>query len=187
MLFIIRSKKETFFVGTCHIFNGASVFYPVAGPDAAAGSCRYGVSGHSGDRDFCSDRNGQLSYRKTPAMHFSLHFFIAYLFAKSMHIAVSIPDMRHIVCAVGSFLFMISDISILFLYFYKIRTGKSTCLTSPLIMWGFFFWRSVLCFIKRGRIFVEKCCIMFRRCQIMHIFVKKNKKTLFYVKIMYNS
>ena len=33
-------------------------------------------------------------------------FFIAYLFAKSMHIAVSIPDMRHIVCAVGSFLFM---------------------------------------------------------------------------------
>ena len=35
-------------------------------------------------------------------------FFIAYLFAKSMHIAVSIPDMRHIVCAVGSFLF-ISD------------------------------------------------------------------------------
>ena len=42
-------------------------------------------------------------------------FFIAYLFAKSMHIAVSIPDMRHIVCAVGSFLFMISDISILFL------------------------------------------------------------------------
>ncbi|EEG95665.1 hypothetical protein ROSEINA2194_00473 [Roseburia inulinivorans DSM 16841] len=68
-------KKETFFVGTCHIFNGASVLYPVAGPDAAAGSCRYGVSGHSGDRDFCSDRNGQLSYRKTPAMHFSLHFF----------------------------------------------------------------------------------------------------------------
>ena len=53
----------------------ASVLYPVAGPDAAAGSCRYGVSGHSGDRDFCSDRNGQLSYRKTPAMHFSLHFF----------------------------------------------------------------------------------------------------------------
>lgn len=36
-----------------------------------------------------------------------------------MHIAVSIPDMRHIVCAVGSFLFMISDISILFLYFIK--------------------------------------------------------------------
>ncbi len=60
---------------------------------------------------------GSFSYRKTPAMHFSLHFFIAYLFAKSMHIAVSIPDMRHIVCAVGSFLFMISDISILFLLF----------------------------------------------------------------------
>ncbi|MFR8428874.1 MAG: lysoplasmalogenase family protein [Roseburia inulinivorans] len=57
-------------------------------------------------------------------MHFSLHFFIAYLFAKSMHIAVSIPDMRHIVCAVGSFLFMISDISILFLYFYKNKSRK---------------------------------------------------------------
>ena len=52
MLFIIRSKKETFLLGLVHIFNGASVLYPVAGPDAAAGSCRYGVSGHSGDRDF---------------------------------------------------------------------------------------------------------------------------------------
>ena len=41
-----------------------------------------------------------------------------------MHIAVSIPDMRHIVCAVGSFLFMISDISILFLYFYKNKDRK---------------------------------------------------------------
>ena len=41
-----------------------------------------------------------------------------------MHIAVSIPDMRHIVCAVGSFLFMISDISILFLYFYKNKSRK---------------------------------------------------------------
>ena len=51
LAFIIRSKKRLF-VGTCHIFNGASVLYPVAGPDAAAGSCRYGVSGHSGDRDF---------------------------------------------------------------------------------------------------------------------------------------
>lgn len=124
LAFYNKIKKRDFFVGTCHIFNGASVLYPVAGPDAAAGSCRYGVSGHSSDRDFCSDRNGQLSYRKTPAMHFSLHFFIAYLFAKSMHIAVSIPDMRHIVCAVGSFLFMISDISILFLYFYKNKSRK---------------------------------------------------------------
>ena len=43
---------------------------------------------------------------------------------KCMHIAVSIPDMRHIVCAVGSFLFMISDISILFLYFYKNKSRK---------------------------------------------------------------
>ena len=45
-----------------------------------------------------------------------------------MHIAVSIPDMRHIVCAVGSFLFMISDISnSVFFIFIKIRAGKSTC------------------------------------------------------------
>ena len=29
----------------------------------------------SRDRSFCCDRNGQLSYWKTPAMHFGLHFF----------------------------------------------------------------------------------------------------------------
>lgn len=52
LAFYNKIKKRDFFVGTCHIFNGASVLYPVAGPDAAAGSCRYGVSGHSGDRDF---------------------------------------------------------------------------------------------------------------------------------------
>ena len=51
-------------------------------------------------------------------------FFIAYLFAKSMHIAVSIPSVHHMVCAVGSLLFMVSDISILFLYFYKNKDRK---------------------------------------------------------------
>ena len=51
-------------------------------------------------------------------------FFIAYLFAKSMHIALCLPDWYHSICAVGSFLFMISDISILFLYFYKNRNRR---------------------------------------------------------------
>ena len=73
-----------------------------------------------------------------------------------MHIAVSIPDMRHIVCAVGSFLFMISDISILFLYFYKNKDRKVHLFNLTTYYVGIFFWRSVLCFIKRGRIFVEK-------------------------------
>lgn len=68
-------KKRLFLLGLVTFLMGHLFFIRWLDRIRAAGSCRYGVSGHSGDRDFCSDRNGQLSYRKTPAMHFSLHFF----------------------------------------------------------------------------------------------------------------
>ena len=91
----------------------------MAGPDAAAGSCRYGVSVIAVIGIFAVTGMGSFHTGRLRPCILVYTFFIAYLFAKSMHIAVSIPDMRHIVCAVGSFLFMISDISILFLYFYN--------------------------------------------------------------------
>ncbi len=166
LAFIIRSKRD--FCWDLSHFNGASVLYPVAGPDAAAGSCRYGVSGHSGDRDFAVTGMGSFhTGRLRPCI--LVYTFYCIPVCKSMHIAVSIPSVHHMVCAVGSLLFMISDISILFLYFYKNKSRKVHLFNLTTYYVGFFFWRSVLCFIKRGRIFVEKCCIMFRRCQIMHI------------------
>lgn len=77
-------------------------------------------------------------------------FFIAYLFAKSMHIAVSIPT-----CGISSvrwevFCLWSRIFPFCFFIFIKIRAGKSTCLTLPRIMWGFFFWQSVHCLVHKA-------------------------------------
>lgn len=46
-------------------------------------------------------------------------FFVAMLFAKGIHLAVSVPSLQTVMAAAGGTLFLASDISILFLYFYK--------------------------------------------------------------------
>lgn len=46
-------------------------------------------------------------------------FFVAMFFVKGQHLAISNPSLANIMIAVGSALFLISDISILFLYFRK--------------------------------------------------------------------
>ncbi len=46
-------------------------------------------------------------------------FFVAMFFVKGQHLAIISPSLSNIMIAVGSMLFLISDISILFLYFRK--------------------------------------------------------------------
>ncbi|MDD6056939.1 MAG: lysoplasmalogenase family protein [Clostridiales bacterium] len=48
-------------------------------------------------------------------------FFVALFFSKAMHIRMSEPTMQNSMIAVGATLFLVSDLSILFLYFYKKR------------------------------------------------------------------
>ena len=51
-------------------------------------------------------------------------FFVAMLAGKSLRIAVELPEPGHILSGLGGLLFMVSDISILFLYFWKKRNKK---------------------------------------------------------------
>lgn len=74
-------------------------------------------------------------------------FFIGYLFGKSAHIAVCMPDLYHMICAVGSFLFMISDISILFLYFYKSKDRRIHVFNLATYYIGIFFLAVSLLFL----------------------------------------
>ena len=48
-------------------------------------------------------------------------FFVAMLFSKSTHMFIEIKSLSTLLLNVGSFLFMISDLLILFLYFYRKR------------------------------------------------------------------
>ena len=67
-------KKRLFLLGLVTFLMGLLIFIRWLDrmqPPAVADMVFPVIAG----RDFCSDRNGQLSYRKTPAMHFSLHFF----------------------------------------------------------------------------------------------------------------
>lgn len=50
-------------------------------------------------------------------------FFVAMLFGKSLHLFLAEPVLSHAVMGLGAFLFLVSDISILFLYFFK-NKGK---------------------------------------------------------------
>lgn len=51
-------------------------------------------------------------------------FFVAMLAEKSLRIAVTLPELYHTLAGAGGLLFMISDVSILFLYFWKKRNKK---------------------------------------------------------------
>lgn len=48
-------------------------------------------------------------------------FFVALLFSKSIHLVIEVCSVQRILLAAGATLFMISDILILYLYFYKHR------------------------------------------------------------------
>lgn len=50
-------------------------------------------------------------------------FFVALFLAKALHLAWSEPTSAHVMIAVGSILFFVSDVSIIFLYFRK-RKGS---------------------------------------------------------------
>ena len=51
-------------------------------------------------------------------------FFVALFFSKGMHLAITDFSVPNLMIAVGSGLFFASDISILFLYFYKSKGVK---------------------------------------------------------------
>lgn len=74
-------------------------------------------------------------------------FFIAYLFSKSLRIAVSEPCVFHSVCALGSTLFLVSDILILFLYFYKKKSKKVHIFNLLTYYLGIFFLASCILFL----------------------------------------
>lgn len=52
-------------------------------------------------------------------------FFVAMLFSKSTHMFIEMKSLSTLLLNVGSFLFMISDLLILFLYFYRKRRWET--------------------------------------------------------------
>ena len=73
-------------------------------------------------------------------------FFVAALFSKSIHIAWSTPDAFHLLMAVGGTLFLISDFSILFLYFYKTKDVRIHLFNLLTYYLGMFFLASCMWF-----------------------------------------
>lgn len=73
-------------------------------------------------------------------------FFVSTLFAKSVHVAWSMPDAFHVTAAVGCLLFFASDFSILFLYFYKTRDIRIHLFNLASYYMGMFFLASCMLF-----------------------------------------
>lgn len=73
-------------------------------------------------------------------------FFVSALFAKSVHVAWSMPDAFHVTAAVGCLLFFASDFSILFLYFYKTRDIRIHLFNLASYYMGMFFLASCMLF-----------------------------------------
>jgi uncharacterized membrane protein YhhN len=66
-------------------------------------------------------------------------FFVSLLFSKSMHIFYMIRTTQMFSLAFGSTLFLISDILILFLYFYKKKSSLVAILNLATYYYGIFF------------------------------------------------
>lgn len=65
-------------------------------------------------------------------------FFVALFFVKGQHLAWSEPTAAHMMIAVGSLLFLVSDISIIFLYFQK-RKGVAVHIFNLATYYGAMF------------------------------------------------
>ena len=66
-------------------------------------------------------------------------FFVSTLFWKSIHIFLTVARLQTVCLLIGSFLFMISDLLILFLYFYKKRRWSVHGLNIATYYYGVFF------------------------------------------------
>lgn len=74
-------------------------------------------------------------------------FFVALFFAKGQHVAIANPSVSNIMIAVGSTLFLISDISILFVYFRKNKNVLANLLNLATYYYGMFLLASHLLFL----------------------------------------
>lgn len=74
-------------------------------------------------------------------------FFVALLFAKGVHLAVADASVRNLVTAAGSTLFMVSDISILFLYFTERKGPGIHIFNLSTYYYGVFLLASSLLFL----------------------------------------
>lgn len=74
-------------------------------------------------------------------------FFVALFFVKGQHLAIADPSVSHIMTAVGSTLFLISDISILFVYFRKNKNIFANLFNLATYYYGMFFLASQLLFL----------------------------------------
>lgn len=74
-------------------------------------------------------------------------FFVALFFSKGMHLAVADFSVPNLMIAVGSGLFFASDISILFLYFYKSKGKKIHVFNLATYYYGMFLLASNLLFL----------------------------------------
>lgn len=74
-------------------------------------------------------------------------FFVTLFFVKAQHLAIACPSLSHIMLAVGSALFLISDISILFLYFGKKKGVGIHIFNLATYYYGMFLLASQLLFL----------------------------------------
>ena len=73
-------------------------------------------------------------------------FFVALLFSKSLRLGISEMTLPHGMIALGGCLFLISDLSILFLYFYKKRSVGVHLFNLATYYYGMFFLAASLLF-----------------------------------------
>ena len=74
-------------------------------------------------------------------------FFVALFFSKGMHLAITDFSVPNLMIAVGSGLFFASDISILFLYFYKSKGVKIHIFNLATYYYGMFLLASNFLFL----------------------------------------
>ena len=74
-------------------------------------------------------------------------FFVALFFSKGIHLAVTDFSVPNLMIAVGSGLFFASDVSILFLYFYKSKGRKVHVFNLATYYYGVFLLASNLLFL----------------------------------------
>ncbi len=73
-------------------------------------------------------------------------FFVALFFVKGQHLAIANPSVANVMTAVGSTLFLISDILILFVYFRKNKSPLANLLNLATYYYGMFLLASQLLF-----------------------------------------
>lgn len=74
-------------------------------------------------------------------------FFVCMLFSKGVHVLLAAPSVANAIIAFGGTLFLISDISILFLYFYKTHGAAVHLFNLATYYFGMFFLEINLLFL----------------------------------------